>query len=163
MARARIQQTTLEKQYDIYLNEHRKNMASGNLFHAQVGNKVHYELPLSFKDFVARSMDHIEEAGTKDNQKLGKIIYHDTHRMHIYTKKQEMHLRKEMSEELTFAQDFRGSLRKGAAYDELMDFLEGHTYKDSRGNIVIRQEFFVDNIGAIWDLFFSAGGTIGDS
>lgn len=148
-----MRKETREKQYQLYLDTYNKQAAAGNL--KPFAKKFTFETFNKFLD------SHLAElpSGTSGNQKyeLGKTIFFEEEAQYT-SKRQIAHLRKEVAAGF----EKRDLNIESAAYDQLGEFLKGHTYRN-KGKLVIRQDFFSANIGTIMDLFRSANGYIGES
>ena len=154
-----MRKETMDKQYALYQQAYLKNQERGNIRSIEGLNGVDIQAPMiSRKTFEAVANDHLSEMSSKDSYRksiLGKTIFNDLSAK--YTKEQEAYFRRDIGAQLDFlrAQDSQ-------AYAELLNFLKGHTYK-SGGKTHIKADFFGEYMVNIVDLFWAAGGRIGDS
>lgn len=153
-----MRKDTRDKQYQLYLSNFRKGEAQGNITQLEFnGNKISVR-PLSQKEFDKVLDKKLKEMSSTDSgkYKLGETIYYEVSAQ--YSKKQMNHFRREVGAELSGI-----SMNKNSAqYKELMELVEKNSYM-SRGQLAIRKDFFDSNIALLMDLFFGAGGHIGES
>lgn len=154
-----MKKETMDKQYAQYQQAYLKNQERGNIRSIEGLNGLDIQAPMiSRKTFEAVANDYLSEMSSKDSYRksiLGKTIFNDLSAK--YTKEQEAHFRRDIGAQLDFLR-----VQDKKAYNELFDLIKGHTYK-SGGRTYIRTEFFGEYMIDILDLFFAAGGKIGDS
>lgn len=151
-----MRKETKEKMYQQYLSAYEKNLNTGNISGVSFNGTTHYDRALRFSEFERVLDKKLEGMSSTDKKKysLGKTIFDELSSK--YTTKQMTHLRREVG-----AQILDLDIDKVSA-KELRDFVDKAYYK-SGGRTYIRKEFFDANIVRIMDLFFAAGGSIGDS
>lgn len=153
-----MRKDTRDKQYQLYLSNFRKGEAQGNIVQLEFnGSKIPVR-PLSQKEFDKVLNSKLKEMSSTDSgkYKLGETIYYELSAQ--YSKKQMNYFRRELGAELSGINMNKNS----AQYKELMELVEKNSYM-SKGQLAIRKDFFDSNIALLMDLFFGAGGHIGES
>lgn len=142
------------KMYQQYMEAYEKALSTGNLKGFNLNGITKYDRPMNKDEFDYELNKRLANMSSKDNKKyqLGNTIFNDYSAK--YTKKQFTHLRREVAAQLESTEGVAGS--------ELKKMLKDYYYK-SGGKFYIKREFFDMNIVQIMDLFFAAGGSIGDS
>lgn len=154
-----MRKETRDKQYQLYLDTYNKNLATGNIRTITINGQVKSARKLKRADFDKLLDDRLSEMSPTDSKKyqLGEAIFFEQGAA-ITSRQALSHVRKEIGKAFG-ARDLNVN---SAAYDALEDLLKGHTYM-SKGELIIRQDFFLANVGTILEYFRIADGRIGDS
>lgn len=151
-----MRKDTKEKMYHQYLESYEDARSTGNISGVTINGTTHYSRALNYSEFERVLDDKLKDMSSTDKKKysLGKSIFDEMSSK--YTAKQITHFRREINSSLKDLDQTKASTK------ELLDLVEKARYK-SGGRDYVRKEFFDKNIVDIMDLFFAAGGSIGDS